>query len=502
MIPATQRVEPATLLKLSAISKGFPGVRALHRVSLELGRGEILGLMGENGAGKSTLIRILAGVFPPDEGTMAIDGIERRFSSPLEAARAGVGVIHQELSLIPTLDACANLQLGKSGAGFWNRHKREREDARRVFGELGAEIPLGVPVRELSVAQQQIIEIARVLSSNIRILVLDEPTAALSQQESDRLFALMKQLRERGLGMIYISHRLEEVLMLSDRVQVLRDGESVATVSAAELDRRKLIEHMVGRSLDREFQRTSGVVGEIVLEARHLVRGKTVRDVSLQLRQGEIVGLTGLVGAGRTELARLLFGADRLDSGEIRIHGQPVALRSPRDAIAAGICFLSEDRKSEGIIPARSVLENFSLASLRQFQRIGWMRGTSERQAFQRYVNSMKIRISGPGQLIRTLSGGNQQKVLLARWLETKSRVYLFDEPTRGVDVGARQEIYELISQLADAGHAVLMISSDLPEVFSMSDRILVMRAGKISGEITDVRGASQEDVMELATGL
>ncbi|MBL8818900.1 MAG: sugar ABC transporter ATP-binding protein [Planctomyces sp.] len=490
------------LLELREISKSFPGVRALHQVSLQLNHGEILGLMGENGAGKSTLIKVLAGVFPPDHGEILISGKSVRLDSPFAAAQAGVGVIHQELSLIPTLDACANLTLGKPGTGFWNRSKQERREARRLFEEMGVNLPLGVPVRELSVAQQQLIEIVRVVHSKIRILVLDEPTAALSPQESEHLFRLMRDLRSRGIGMIYISHRLEEVLALTDRVQVLRDGESVATEPVSSLDRRRLIELMVGRSLDREFLRETGTRGELCLTATGLCRGASVQEASLSLYRHEIVGLTGLVGAGRTELARLLFGADPAERGQITINGVSVRIRNPREAISAGICFLSEDRKAEGIIPARSVCENFSIANLDRFQWWGWMNRLLERTAFRRFVDSLRIRISGMDQPIRNLSGGNQQKVLLARWLEKDADVYIFDEPTRGVDVGARQEIYQLISALADSGKAVLLISSELAEVFALSDRIIVMRAGRIAGEISDVRGATQEDVMELATGL
>lgn len=489
------------MLELKHVSKSFPGVQALRDVSLSLQRGEILALMGENGAGKSTLIRMLGGAHQPDAGTIRIDGHDVRMATPLEAMKAGVGVIYQELSLIPALSVCDNMFLGRDQGRFWIARSDERRRAAEIFRRMGVEIPLEVPVGQLSIAQQQLIEIARVLVHDVRILVMDEPSAALTPQEVERLFVLMRELKAQGLGIIYISHRLEEVFEIADKVTVLRDGQHIADCRIAELNRSRLIELMVGRVLEQEFHRTRMSPGKISLDVQGLARGKAVQNVSFTIRRGEIVGLTGLVGAGRTETARLIFGADRADNGRISVDGHEVNVRSPRDAIRAGICLLTEDRKTQGIIPARSVRENFSLASLRVLQRFGFVKEKLERTALGTYVDRLNIRIPNQEQLARNLSGGNQQKVLLARWLYRNTQVFLFDEPTRGIDIGAKQEIYHLMAELADQGKAILLISSELPEVLSLSDRILVMRHGRIAGEIENGPSVTQEQVMELAAG-
>jgi ABC-type sugar transport system ATPase subunit len=488
------------MLELRNISKSFPGVQALSDVSLTLERGEIRALMGENGAGKSTLIRLLAGAHQPDSGSIRIDGQEVLLQRPLDAIKAGIGVIYQELTLLPALNAVDNMFLGRDRGHFWIPRRQEHERAAAVFARMGVEIPLNVPVGQLSVAQQQLIEIARVLAHDVRILIMDEPSAALTLQEVARLFALLRDLKSQGIGIIYISHRLEEIFELADTVTVLRDGRHVAHCRVSELTRGRLIELMVGRVLLREFQRSQSVTGSTVLEVSGLCRENAVKDVSFQIRSGEVVGMIGLVGAGRTEAARLIFGADRKTSGTIRVDGQTVDVESPRDAIDAGICLLTEDRKSQGLIPARSVRENFSLASLMRFQSCGLVRQDDESAAFASYVERLNIRISSHEQVISHLSGGNQQKVLLARWLFHNTKVFLLDEPTRGVDIGAKQEIYQLIADLAQQGKAVLLISSELPEILSLSDRILVMRHGRISGELQNGPGVTQEQIMELAT--
>jgi ribose transport system ATP-binding protein len=488
------------MLELRNISKSFPGVQALSDVSLTLERGEIRALMGENGAGKSTLIRLLAGAHQPDSGTIYINGQEVLMQRPLDAIKAGIGVIYQELTLLPALNAVDNMFLGRDRGHFWIPRRQEQQRAAAVFARMGVEIPLNVPVGQLSVAQQQLIEIARVLAHDVRMLVMDEPSAALTPQEVARLFALLRDLKSQGIGIIYISHRLEEIFELADTVTVLRDGRHVAHCRVSELTRGRLIELMVGRVLLREFQRSQSVTGSTVLEVSGLYRENAVKDVSFQIRSGEVVGMTGLVGAGRTETARLIFGADQKTSGTIRVDGQRVDVQSPCDAIDAGICLLTEDRKSQGLIPARSVRENFSLASLMRFQTGGLVRHREESAAFASYVERLNIRISSHEQVISHLSGGNQQKVLLARWLFHNTKVFLLDEPTRGVDIGAKQEIYQLIADLAQQGKAVLLISSELPEILSLSDRILVMRQGRISGEIQNGPGVTQEQIMELAT--
>lgn len=488
------------MLELRNISKSFPGVQALSDVSLSLNRGEVRALMGENGAGKSTLIRMLGGAHQPDSGTIRIDGREVLMQRPLDAIQAGIGVIYQELTLLPALNACDNMFLGRDQGHFWIPRRHEQQRATAIFQRMGVEIPLDVPVGQLSIAQQQLIEIARVLAHDVRILIMDEPSAALTPQEVARLFALMRDLKSQGIGIIYISHRLEEIFEIADTVTILRDGRQVADCLVPELTRSRLIELMVGRVLMREFQRTQTTTGSALLEVSGLSRDDVVQNVSFQIRRGEVLGLTGLVGAGRTETARLIFGADQKTSGSIQVDGKAVEINSPRDAIDAGICLLTEDRKSQGLIPARSVRENFSLASLMRLQTAGFIRQREEADAFAVFVERLNIRIPDQEQLIRNLSGGNQQKVLLARWLFRNTQVFLLDEPTRGVDIGARQEIYQLIADLAEQGKAILLISSELPEILSLSDRILVMRHGRITGEIQNSPDVTQEQIMELAT--
>lgn len=488
------------LLQMHHIAKSFPGVHALRDVDLTLHVGEVLALLGENGAGKSTLIKILAGALVPDTGNIAIQGQSVCIRTPNDARRAGIGVMYQELNLVPTLNAIENLFLGGEGS-VWLRRGAERRRSAEVFARLGVNVPLDVPCRDLTVAQQQIVEIAKALVSDLRILVLDEPSATLTPAEIDRLFAVIRELQARGIGVVYISHRLEEIFAVAGRVMVLRDGAHVATRAVSEVSRNELIEMMVGRRLDQEFPARQSHVGPVRLVAKNLRRGVAVRDVSLTLRQGEIVALTGLVGPGRTETARLLFGADRPDGGAMELDGRPLRLRGPRDAIHSGICLLTEDRKSEGLMLGRSVVENFALPNLGRLSRWGWLARRRERQAFQRHVEGLQIKITHPGQRVENLSGGNQQKIVLAKWLEANCNVVLFDEPTRGIDVGAKVEIYLLMRALAVRGKAILMISSELPEVLGLADRILVMHEGRITGEITDVANATQEQIMRLAVG-
>jgi ABC-type sugar transport system ATPase subunit len=457
--------------------------------------------MGENGAGKSTLIRMLGGAHQPDTGEIRIEGKTVRLDSPLAAMKEGIGVIYQELTLIPALSVCDNLFLGRSQNRFWIGRTDEHQRAEAVFRRMGVQLPLDVPVRMLSIAQQQLVEIARVLAHDVRILVMDEPSAVLTPSEVGHLFAIIRELKSQGIGIIYISHRLEEVFEIADSVTVLRDGQHIADCDVAGLTRARLIELMVGRVLEREYQRQSYVTGTPLLDVNDLTRGKQVQNVSFSIRPGEILGLTGLVGAGRTETARLIFGADRADGGTIRVNGRVVTITSPREAIEAGICLLTEDRKTEALIPNRSVRENFSLASLTQIQTFGFLRRRQERDEFEASVRRLNIRITDSEQIATTLSGGNQQKLMLARWLRRDSQVFLMDEPTRGVDIGARQEIYQLIAELAKQGKAILLISSDLPEVLSLADRILVMRRGRISGEIQNGPDVTQEQIMELAAG-
>jgi ribose transport system ATP-binding protein len=435
----------APLLAMEGIEKSFPGVHALKGVRLDLHRGEVLAVVGENGAGKSTLIKVLAGVHAPDAGAITIDGAPQRFANPLEAQQAGIAVIYQEFNLIPGLTVQENILLGheKTRFGFFSPNE-ERQTTEALFARMRIRIDPSAVCATLSVAQQQLVEIAKALSLGARILVMDEPSAALTNQEVDTLFAIIRDLQAQGIGIIYISHRLDEIFAIADRVTVLRDGSYIDTRPVAGVTRDTLIEMMVGRSIDNEFPKVSHPVGDVRLEVRGLARTLNEPGVSFVVRRGEIVGLTGLVGAGRTELARLVFGADPAAKGEILLDGRPLRIRSPLDAIRQGICLLTEDRKAQGLVLGLSSRENFALPNLGHWSRRGFIAGKEERARFSDYIASINIKLSHQDQLVRNLSGGNQQKVLLARWLESNSDVIIFDEPTRGIDVGAKYEIYLL----------------------------------------------------------
>ena len=489
------------LLSMSGIEKSFPGVRALDGVSLTLQHAQVLALMGENGAGKSTLIKMLGGAHQPDSGTIRIDGEPVRLSSPRHSMEAGIGVIYQEFNLVPYLTAWENIFLGRESHGLFVARGAERKQAHELFDRLGVQVPLDIPCGQMSVAEQQLVEIAKALSQEVRILVMDEPSAALTPQEVDRLFDIIRDLQTQGISVIYISHRLDEIFTIADQITVLRDGKYAGTSAVSDIDRTGLIELMVGRSIESEYPRVASVKPDVRLRVQGLNRGSRVRDVSFELRRGEILGLTGLVGAGRTEVVRLMFGADPRDSGSIELDGKPLAIRTPRDAIRAGICLLTEDRKSQGLILRRSVRENFGLPNLQQFTQLGMVSASAEQNAFQQYVDALRIRIPHHEQLAVNLSGGNQQKVVLARWLQQNAEILIFDEPTRGIDVGAKQEIYQLMNELTARGKSIIMISSELPEVIGMSDRILVMHEGRVTGEISRMESVTQEQIMELAIG-
>ncbi len=492
--------EPPPLLEMRHIDKSFPGVRAVRDVSLALQRGEVLGIVGENGAGKSTLIKVLGGAHRPDRGHILLDGQPVVLGHPRAAEQAGIAIIYQEFNLVPDLSVRENLYLGReqTWAGLV-RARQERRQAAEVFRKLGVQLDPEARCRALTVAQQQVVEIAKAMTADARLIVMDEPTAALNAQEVTRLLAVIRELLARGMGVIYISHRLDEIFAVTDRVLVLRDGCPIATEATAALSRRRLIELMVGRPLEAEFPKQPAARGPARLRVEALSRGRAVQNVTWQVHAGEVLGLAGLAGAGRTETARLVFGADRPDAGRIFVDGRLVRIRDPRDAIRHRICLLPEDRKTQGLVLSHSVRHNFALPNLRRLARGPFLRQGRERAELARYIAELRIRVSDPEQLAATLSGGNQQKVVLAKWLATQADIVIFDEPTRGIDVGAKYEIYQLMNRLAADGKAVVMISSELPELLGMSDRIVVMHEGMVKGEITDVAAATQESILAMA---
>jgi ribose transport system ATP-binding protein len=495
---------PAALLEMRGIGKSFPGVQALTDVSLTLAVGEVLVLVGENGAGKSTLMKILAGALQADQGEILIDGKPVRIATPQEAQHLGIGMIYQEFTLVPQLTAAANIALGSepTRAGFIDI-AAVRKRATGALSELGLEIPLDEPVSQFSVGRQQLVEIAKVLARAARIIVMDEPSAALSGREIERLFEIVRRLRASGAGIIYISHRMEELSRIADRVTVLRDGRIVEARKAGDFPQDDIIRAMVGRTLDAHFPQLADPPPQapIRLDVRGLTRAPAVNDVSFSVRAGEIVALAGLIGAGRTEIVRAIAGADARERGEVLIDGAPVPPSNVGDAIAAGIAFITEDRKAQGLVLGMTVRENVTLAHLAGFvDRDLLIDFARERAATRRMIDELHIRTPSTEQLVRNLSGGTQQKVVLAKWLLGNALVFLFDEPTRGIDVGAKAEIYRIMLDLAARGAAIVMVSSDLPEALGMAHRVLVVRGGRIAAEFTRAT-ATPDNVIAVATG-
>ncbi len=490
---------------MRGIGKSFPGVRALDGVSLTLNAGEVLALVGENGAGKSTLMKVLAGAYLADEGEIFIDGAPVRIDGPRAAEALGIGMIYQEFNLVPQFDAVDNIVLGYEPVRYGLiAEASARERAAAVFKELGIDFPLLTPAGKLSVAQQQLIEIAKVLSRKARIIVMDEPSAALTVREVDRLFAIIRKLKAAGAGIVYISHRMEELPKIADRVTVLRDGAAIETRATAQFRPDDIVRAMVGRTLDAHFPELPaiGADAEVMLDVKDLVRSPAVNDVSLQVRAGEILGLAGLVGAGRTEILRSIAGADVPQAGVVQIGGAVVRIRKPSDAIEAGIAFITEDRKAQGLVLGMAVRENVTLAHLAQFvNREHLVDRAAEVSATERFIKDLSIRTQSTEQLVINLSGGTQQKVVLAKWLVGKARVFLFDEPTRGIDIAAKSEIYALMIELLKNGAAIVMVSSELPEVIGMSHRLLVIRDGRIAAEFAHA-DATPAAVIAAATGV
>ncbi len=491
-----------TILKLQGIQKYFSGVHALKGVDFDLRAGEVHALMGENGAGKSTLIKVLCGIHKRDGGSIQYFGKEVEFENIAASQTAGISVIHQELNMMNHLTVAQNMFIGREfkKAAFIDDRKME-EEARKLFDKIGVRIDPGVKLGELTVGKQQMVEIAKAVSRECKLLVLDEPTAALTQPEVEELFKIMNDLRSKGIGMIYISHRMDEINRISDRVTVMRDGEYVGTVNTADVTKDDIVKMMVGRVIMGEQKEASQVPEEapVVLEVKHLNAGREVKDVSFQLRKGEILGFAGLMGAGRTEVVRALYGADPRQSGEIYLHGKKVKIKTPAQAVKNGICYLSEDRKRYGLMLMKSVTENTVIASVDDFISAGVINDNKMREASAEFNEKLRTKTPSMEQLLKNLSGGNQQKVIVARWLMKNSDIFIFDEPTRGIDVGAKSEIYHLMEDLAAQGKSIIMISSELAEILRMSDRILVMCEGRKTGEL-DISEANQENIMQLAT--
>lgn len=490
------------ILSMKGITKSFSGVAALKNAALDLKAGEVVALMGENGAGKSTLMKILTGIYSKDSGEIQYMGQEVCFKGPAESEEAGISIVHQELNMMNDLTVAQNLFIGREEMnGFLIDDKKMNEKARELFKVLKIDINPAEKIGNLTVGKQQMVEIAKAISSKAKVIIFDEPTAALTDSEIEELFKVIRDLKKQGTGMVYISHRMDEINVISDRVIVMRDGEYVGTLITKECCKDDIIKLMVGRAIFGEPKTASNVAKDapVVLKCENLNRGKAVKDVSFELRKGEILGFSGLMGAGRTEVARLIFGADKKDSGKIFINGKEVTINTPEDAVAHGIGYLSEDRKRYGLIVDKSVEENTVISSLNDFVKGIFIDKAKSKEVSKKYVESLKTKTPSVSQLVKKLSGGNQQKVVIAKWLVRNSDILIFDEPTRGIDVGAKSEIYALMEKLAKEGKSIIMISSELPEVLRMSDRVIVMCEGRITG-ILDIVEANQEVIMQSAT--
>ena len=492
----------AMLLEMRNISKSFPGVKALNGFSIDLKAGEVHALVGENGAGKSTLIKTLYGIHQPDGGQIVIDGVPTKINGPADALSKGIGVVFQELSVCPHLDIANNIFLGciKNKHGVIDDRFAHEEAARLMEEAVGLRIPSDTPMKDLSIADQQMVEITKVTSKGCRIVVFDEPTSSLTENEIERLFKIIFALKKKGVGIIYISHRLEELPVIADRITVMRDGTRVKTMDYKDTNDNEIISLMVGRELSNIYPTYKRTIGEVVFEADNIRQGTKLDVKHLDVRKGEILGIAGLVGAGRTETLRALFGADDADEKHVKIEGKEYTFNNPSEAIAAGFVYMTENRKFDGAALGLSVEENITMASLRKFSKRGRMQEAKAKSNAQEYCKKLNIRTPSIDQKVMNLSGGNQQKVIIGKWLTRTAKVMVFDEPTRGIDVGAKYEIYSLMNNLSDQGIAIIMISSDLPEILGMSDRVAVFKDGRVTA-VLDRKDADSEIIMKYATG-
>ena len=490
------------ILTMKGIDKSFPGVHALDHVDLEVRKGEVHALMGENGAGKSTLMKVLTGIYSKDEGTITYEGKEVEFSNPRAAQDAGIVIVHQELNMLGHLTVAQNIFIGREIMnGKLIDDKKMNEEAAKLFDQLGIDIDPKETMSRLTVGKQQMCEIAKAISHEAKVIIFDEPSAALTEAEIEELFKIIRDLRDKQMGIVYISHRMDEIKVITDRVTVMRDGGYVGTLITKDSTKDDIINMMVGRVIYEDPKTESAVAKDapVVLKVEHLNAGRMVRDVSFELRKGEILGFSGLMGAGRTETARALFGADPKESGDIYVNGQKVDIKTPQDAVKCGIGYLSEDRKRYGIVVDKTVAENSTMASLESFMKGMFIDKKKENQVAQQYVETLKTKTPGVDQLVVNLSGGNQQKVVIAKWLVRNCDILIFDEPTRGIDVGAKSEIYQLMNELVAEGKSIIMISSEMTEILRMSDRIVVMCEGRKTGEL-DIAEATQGRIMHAAT--
>ena len=490
------------ILTMKGIDKSFPGVHALDHVDLEVRKGEVHALMGENGAGKSTLMKVLTGIYSKDSGTITYEGREVEFHNPREAQEAGIVIVHQELNMMNHLTVAQNIFIGREFMkGKLIDDAKMNAEAKKLFQQLGIDINPAEKMGNLTVGKQQMCEIAKAISHEAKVIIFDEPSAALTEAEIDELFKIIRDLRAKQLGIVYISHRMDEIKVITDRVTVMRDGGYVGTLITEQCTKDDIINMMVGRVIYEDPKTASTVPPDapVVLKVEHLNAGKMVKDVSFELHKGEILGFSGLMGAGRTETARALFGADPKESGDIYINGTKVDIKSPQDAVRHGIGYLSEDRKRYGIVVGKTVAENSTMANLKDFLSGLFIDKKKENETTQKYVDRLKTKTPSIDQLVVNLSGGNQQKVVLAKWLVRNCDILIFDEPTRGIDVGAKSEIYHLMNELAAEGKSIIMISSEMTEILRMSDRIVVMCEGRKTAEI-DIAEATQENIMHAAT--